>query len=184
MLGRQGSLRSAAAELGVTPGAVSQQVIKAEAQLGCRLFERGPSGMELTAKGQQVADQFGLGFRMLAEGVALASDRRSDVITIAVPPIFAGRWLVWPLNRFNKAYPEIKVRVNAAVDLVDLRTGDADAAIRIGRGNWTGAVADKLFTERVFPICAPDLAEKIKTPEDLLRVPVIRDINSIVGWNV
>ena len=44
-VGRLGNLRAAADEIGVTPGAISQQVQKTEAQLGCRLFERRPKGM-------------------------------------------------------------------------------------------------------------------------------------------
>ncbi|MEP3947251.1 LysR substrate-binding domain-containing protein [Ascidiaceihabitans sp.] len=184
VLGRCGNLRDAAQELGVTSGAVSQQIIKAEAQLDCRLFERNPKGMVPTKIGQQVAEQLTQGFLSLAHGVALATEKRPDAITIAVPPIFAGKWLVWRLDRFSQAHPEVKVRIDASVDLVDPRMGEADACIRVGYGDWPGVLADELFPQRVFPVCAPHLAQRINGPEDLRQVPIVRDTNTMFGWDV
>ncbi|MEP4196805.1 MAG: LysR substrate-binding domain-containing protein [Aliishimia sp.] len=184
VVARCGTLQDAARELGVTPGAVSQQIIKAEAQVGRRLFERTPKGMVPTRTGQQVAHYLLAGFQSITHAVAIAQERRSDTITIAVPPIFAGKWLVCRLNRFAKAHPEIKVRIDASVDLIDLRTGDADACIRVGFGDWSGVVAEELFVQRVFPVCAPSLSDDLTNPEDLKRVPIIRDINNMFSWNV
>jgi len=184
VLGRHGNLRDSAKELGVTPGAVSQQIIKAEAQLDCRLFERQPKGMVLTKIGRQVADELTDGFLSLAQGVALATTKRSDTITISVPPIFAGKWLVWRLDRFHQAHPEIKIRIDASVELVDLRTGDADACIRVGLGDWPGVLANELFPQRVFPVCAPHIAQEMNNLEDLGKFPVIRDTNAMFKWDV
>ncbi len=64
-VGRLGSLQSAAEELGVTVGAISQQVIKAEAQLGRQIFERTPKGMVVTETGAGVLARLEEGFRAL-----------------------------------------------------------------------------------------------------------------------
>jgi len=184
VVARCGTLQDAARELGVTPGAVSQQIIKAEAQLGRRLFVRTPKGMVATQTGQQVADHLTVGFQSITRAVALASEHTCDAITIAVPPIFAGKWLVWRLSHFAAKHPEIKVRIDAGVDLVDPRTGDADACIRVGLGDWPGVVCEELFPQRVFPVCAPGLAEQLTKPEDLARMPIIRDMNAMFSWDV
>ncbi len=184
VVARRGTLQDAGRELGVTPGAVSQKIIKAEAQLGCRLFERTPKGMVPTRTGQQVTDHLSEGFGSILQAVEIASKRTTDAITIAVPPIFAGKWLVWRLNRFSAKHPGIKIRIDASVDLVDPRTGEADACIRVGLGDWPGVLSEELFPQRIFPVCAPSLVEQLKTPEDLTRVPIIRDTNTMFSWDV
>lgn len=181
---RLGTLREAAEELGVTPGAVSQQIIKAEDQLGCRLFERVSKGLVPTSIGQQVADHLSAGFRSIARGVALVKERPTNTITISVPPIFAGKWLVWRLNGFAEQHPEIRVRIDATVSLIDLRMGDADACIRVGRGDWPDVQMEKLLAQRVFPVCAPSLSEKLTTLADLSQVPIIRDTHSMFEWDL
>jgi len=180
---RKQGLKEAAEELGVTPGAVSQQINKAEAQLGCRLFKRTPNGLKPTKLGIEVAAHLNEGFQSLAHGVALAKERPSKSVTIAVPPIFAGKWLVWRLHRFNNTHPDIRVRIDASVDLVDPNTNEADACIRVGAGDWPGVDLERLFAQRVFPVCAPVFAPQLQSLGDLLQVPIIRDTRAMFSWN-
>ena len=99
-VGRLGSLQAAADELGVTIGAVSQQVIKSEAQLGRPLFERTPKGMTVTETGASILARLREGFQALSAAVALAQHRDDNILTISVAPVFAARWLVYRLDRF------------------------------------------------------------------------------------
>lgn len=181
---RLGSLRMAADELGVTPGAVSQQIIKAEGQLDRTLFVRHAKGLTPTDLGREVAAHLADGFAALARGVALTRRSASDAITISVAPVFAGKWLVWRLGRFAEAHPGMRVRIDADVALVEPRPGEVDACIRVGWGDWSGVSAEELYPQRVFPVCAPDMAERLSSVSDLARVPIIREPRSMFGWDV
>ena len=181
---RLGGLRAAADELGVTVGAVSQQVQKTEAQLGRRLFERSAQGLQPTPLGADVVRRLGAGMAELAAGVALATGERDATLTISVAPVFAGKWLVWRLKAFNEAFPDVRVRVNADIALIDPGVGGVDACIRVGLGDWPGVKARKLLDHRVFPVCSPTLATQLRTPADLAAVPVIRDAGATFDWDV
>jgi DNA-binding transcriptional LysR family regulator len=181
---RLGSLRAAAGELGVTPGAVSQQIIKAEAQLDRQLFERLPKGLVPTAIGRQFAEHLNDGFREIAKGINVTRPNATDAITISVAPVFAGKWLVWRLSRFSAENPSIRVRIDASVDVIDPRANSVDACIRVGWGDWPNVRAEKLFDQRVFPVCAPELADTIVAPSDLTKVPIIQEPTSMFGWDV
>lgn len=180
--GRLGSLTAAAEELGVSLGAVSQQVLKAEAQLGQAVFLRGPHGLEATAFGRVVLSHLHEGFRHLAAVAALRQARTNKTLTVSAPPILAAKWLVPRLSRFAERAPELKLRIDASVDLVDLDHSDIDAAIRVGKGNWPGVTTVHLLDQRVFPVCSPRLAATLKKPIDLAGVPVLRDRGAMFTW--
>jgi LysR family glycine cleavage system transcriptional activator len=182
-VGRLGSLRAAADEIGVTPGAISQQVQKAEAQFGCALFERRAKGMMLTPRGQDVLRHLTNGMSELSAAVALALHHQEDTLTVSVAPVFAGKWLVWRLNGFHQAHPHIRIRVDATSAFVDPNTSDIDVCIRVGSGRWPGVIAKKLADQKVFPVCSQPIAAQINSHQDLSRVPVIRDQGEMFGWN-
>ena len=182
-VGRLGGLRAAAEEIGVTVGAVSQQVQKTEAQLGRRLFERRPKGLVPTPQGAEVLRHLTGGLSELSAAVALAGRGRDDVLTVSVAPVFAGKWLVWRLTDFNERHPEIRIRVEATLALADPNLSDVDACIRVGKGPWPEVEAEKLLEHRVFPVCCPALAARIRSPRDLGRVPIIRAAATMFGWN-
>lgn len=182
--GRLGGLRAAAEELGVTVGAVSQQILKTEEQLGRPLFERRPRGLEPTPFGAAVCERLTAGFAEISAAVALADRRREDVLTVSVAPVLASKWLVWRLDRFTKAHPEIRVRIDASLALVDLAGSDVDVCVRVGRGDWLGVRAERLIDQLVFPVCAPALAARLERPADLARVPVLRETQGMFSWDV
>jgi len=181
--GRLGSLRAAAAELGVTIGAVSQQVLKAEDQFGRPVFERHPKGLRPTAFGQELLRYLSAGFAEISAGVALANRRREGVLTVSVAPVFASKWLVWRLQRFREQHPDIRVRIDADVALVDPNASGVDVCIRVGRGDWPNVRAERLLDQFVFPICSATLAERLQHPRDLAQVPIIREPTPMFGWD-
>jgi LysR family glycine cleavage system transcriptional activator len=178
---RLGSLARAADDIGVTPGAVSQQVLRAERQLGLTLFERRPSGMVPTARGADITAQLVRGFAELTAAVSRAQ-RADDALTVSVAPIFAARWLIWRLPRFRAAHPEVRVRLDAELALLDPTAGEADLCIRLGPGGYPGVTAEWLMPQVIFPVCAPDIAARLADPADLARVPVIREPRANYGW--
>lgn len=182
--GRLGSLQKAADELGVSIGAVSQQIIKAERQRGRQLFERTPRGLDPTDLGRTVLPRLHAGFRELESALAVLRGDDETTLVISVAPVFASKWLVPRLARFSRLFPGIRVRLDASVELVDPDATDVDLAVRVGAGNWPGVEASFLMPQEVFPVCAPVLAAGLSVPRDLLSLPVLRDVNSTLGWNI
>jgi DNA-binding transcriptional LysR family regulator len=179
---RLGSLARAAEELRVSPGAVSQQVARAEASLGFALFERGPRGMQPTARGQEICGLLTAGFVQLTRAVTTADAARDAVLTVSVAPVFAARWLIWRLPQFQAEHPEVKVRLDASLGLVDPASGDVDLCIRVGQGGYRAVETERLFPQVIFPVCAPAVAELVRRPEDLMAVPIISEPHPTYGW--
>ncbi|MEQ8968268.1 MAG: LysR substrate-binding domain-containing protein [Azospirillaceae bacterium] len=180
---RLGTLARAAAELGVSPGAVSQQVIKTERQLGRALFERRAGGLVPTAAARPVLERLTAGFDELSRAVALATARPSNALTVTVAPVLAAKWLVPRLARFTAAHPALRVRIDASLGIVDLDRDDIDLGIRVGDGGWPGVRAEKLMSHRIFPVAAPALAARLREPADLAHVPIVRDHGTMIAWS-
>lgn len=183
-VGRLGSLRAAADELGVSSGAVSQQIIKCEAQLGVPVFDRTGRGVVPTAFGRALLGRLTAGFRALDEAVALTRHHADTILTVSVAPVFASKWLVPRLSGYSRQHPDIQVRLDASVAMVDPDASDIDIAIRVGDGNWPGVATDFLLAQEVFPVCAPDMAKGIAAPADIVTLPIVRDANSTLSWDV
>ena len=181
---RLGSLQAAASELGVSIGAVSQQVIKAEAQLGYPVFQRLPKGMVPLDTARPMLARLTDGFRNLSEAVAVGRPRDDKLLTISVAPVFAARFLVHRLDRFTALHPEIRLRIDATTALADFITDGVDIGIRVGAGKWQGVNADLLLPQLVFPVCAPALAERLREPKDILNLPTIIDGHAMFSWDV
>ncbi|MCB1487724.1 MAG: LysR family transcriptional regulator [Bauldia sp.] len=183
-VGRLGSLRAAAEEFGVSTGAVSQQLLKCEAQLGRSVFDRTSRGVVPTAFGRELLGQLTSGFRILDGAVGLAHRHSDSILTISVAPVLASKWLVPRLADYQRRHPDIQVRLDASVAMVDPDASDIDIALRVGKGDWPGVASDFLLPQEVFPVCAPDLAARIRKPRDLLALPIVRDANSNISWDI
>ncbi|MCT8999955.1 LysR substrate-binding domain-containing protein [Chelativorans intermedius] len=181
---RLGSLAAAAEELGVSVGAVSQHVLRCERQLGQAVFERTRKGLVPTAFGRRIAGWLSEGFGRLDEAVALSRRHADTVLTISAAPVLAAKWLVPRLSRFSARHPELRLRLDASVALVNPDASDIDLAFRVGKGGWPGVRAERVLDLAVFPVCAPALCERLKTPRDLLRAPIVRDANSNLSWDL
>lgn len=179
---RLGSLAAAGRELGVSPGAVSQQVARLEETLGLRLFIRRPGGMVAAEGKADIFRLLGQGFDRLSAAVDLTRKDRQSMLTVSCAPIFAARWLIWRLRGFTRANPDIRIRIDSDTALIDPNDGTADFAIRIGNGPYEGVEVERLFPQRIVPVCHADIAATLHSPQDLLNVPIIRDTRSNYGW--
>lgn len=181
---RLGGLEPAAAELGVTIGAVSQQVRRAELRLGVALFERGPRGLRPAPALMAQLPVLRRSFVALGEAAA-ALDAHADggVLTLTVGSVFASRWLIARLGRFTAAHPDLEFRMVATGKLVDLSRSDIDCAIRFGGGHWPGVRAEPLGGRIVLPVAAPALAARVHRPADIAALPVILDQATMLSWD-
>lgn len=182
IVSRTRSLAPAAKELGVTPGAVSQHLRRAEARLGVQLFARTSSGLVPTAALVAVQPMLRTGFQALADASAALRQRQDNVLTITVGNVFASRWLVWRLNRFYSRAPEIELRIVTTGKLVDLARPDIDCGVRFGNGAWPELRAELLGGRAYMPVCTPELADRLKVPTDLSNVPIIDDPAGMLLW--
>ena len=180
---RTGSLGRAADELGVTIGAVSQQLRKAEEALGVPLFERRPGGLVPTAAQARMQPHLDIAFRHLADAVSAATSDQERVLTITAAPDFASRWLVPRLSRFTQAQPQVELHFISTAEILDLARADIDLGLRMGRGHWPNVEAELLVGQAIFPACTPALAARLREPADLVHVPVLRDSGILLGWS-
>lgn len=180
---RTGTLAAAAEELGVTAGALSQRLGKAEKALGQPLFLRASTGLTPTDACARIAPRLTAAFTELSGALDDLREEAESVLTITVAPIFASRWLIWRIGRFNERHPGVSVRLVPGVPLVDLDRSGHDAGIRVLPASAARpANAVKLLDQRVFPVMSPALARGVKVPDDLLRLPVIRENERLQGW--
>jgi DNA-binding transcriptional LysR family regulator len=183
-VGRLGSLQAAADELGVSIGAISQQVSKTEAQLGHPIFDRTGKGLVATEIGRPVLARLTEGVQKLSEAVAIAQRRDNNCLTISVAPVFASRWLVRRFDSFAREHPEIVLRIDATMRLIDPATSDVDLGIRVGDGHWTDVQSELLLEQQVYPVCAPELARGLTKPADVLALPAVIDSRAMFKWDV
>ncbi len=169
--GRHLSFAKAAAELHVTPAAISHQIKVLEEFYGTPLFHRMTRAMRLTEAGERALPALSQGFDTLEKGAEmLRAHAESDVLTISVSPSFGAMWLVPRLERFRSRHPDIEIRIDGTDRLVDLVRGDADAALRYGAGVYEGVQVDRLFGQVNTPVCSPTLLSgepPLRQPADL-----------------
>jgi LysR family glycine cleavage system transcriptional activator len=159
--------------LNVTQTAISHQIKRLEQELGVRLFVRQNRALELTPQAREYLP----GIRAAFNDLRLATDRllrkdNANVLTVSTLTSLAVKWLLPRLPAFQAAHPTIDVRITTSAALVDFKSGDVDAAIRYGRGQWPGLRADWLMADEMFPVCSPALlagTKPLKTPEDLVH---------------
>ena len=179
---RQGSFVGAAAELGVTPAAVSQQVKALEARMATALFRRLAHGLMLTETGARLLPTLSDAFDRVAEATTgLAARAPSGVITVTLLPALAAGWLVPRLGRFRRAYPEIDLVLRTDRRLLDFGRDDIDVAIRFGRGPFRGLAAHRLMDEEVTPVASPRLLHgrgPIRSLADLAGEVLLHDIDA------
>lgn len=182
IVGRTNALGPAAKELGVTPGAVSQHVRRAEERLGVQLFSRTPTGLIPTPELIAVQPLLRTGFQALADAGQILRGTQDNVLTITVGNVFASSWLVWRLARFAEIAPDIEVRIVTTGKLLDLARPDIDCGIRLGTGDWPGVRSEMLGGRTYFPVCTPKMAEQLASPADLGNVPIIQDPMGMLVW--
>lgn len=180
---RLGSLSAAASELNVSASAVSQQIKRTEKQLGQTLFERTPGGLVLTEFGTVFTARLGAGFRELAQAVALADETSECTLVVSVAPAFASKWLLPRLSRHFARHPNVLLRIDASGRIADLGHSDIDIGIRMGDGKWPGVRAELLLAQEVFPVCAPSIAARLKSIQDLAQTCAITDERSMISWD-
>jgi LysR family glycine cleavage system transcriptional activator len=149
---RTENFTAAAAELGMTQAAVSYQVKSLEERLGAPLFVREKGRARLTALGARLLPALSSAFDGIEAAFASHREEDESLLTVTTTHTFANTWLAWTLGSFQMQHMDLAVRMTTSNDLVDLRSGDADVAIRAGRGEWEGLEQHRLFETSFTPM--------------------------------
>ena len=172
------SFTLAAQELNLTQSSISRQVAALERQVGRPLFVRRTRALELTPAGTRLLRSVQQAVHLVDRTVnEVRGEGHASRITVATYASFASLWLVPRLATFQRAHPNIEIRIDAGDRFVDLETDEVDLAIR-----WTKAAnvpggALALLEEVVTPALSPLLLERsgarLKAVEDLYRFPLL-----------
>ncbi|MBX5088560.1 LysR substrate-binding domain-containing protein [Rhizobium lentis] len=183
--GRRLNFRAAAEELGVTQGAVAQQVRALEDQLGLRLFLRLSRGLALTAYGTGYLAEVSRAFDTLAEATGRLLDR-PETVTISVTPTVATKVLIPRLAELYAALPNIDLRTMATEALSDFDRDQVDIAVRLTRPPFpTNLEAQLLFRQDLVAVASPRLVKGLTLPltgEELRKLPLLHDSHD--HWRV
>ncbi|MBA2674621.1 LysR substrate-binding domain-containing protein [Ramlibacter sp.] len=148
------SFKEAAAELFVTPTAVSHQIRHLEELVGQKLFERNGRSIALTRAGERFFPVLRDGFDRIAQSVA-DLQRQEDTLAISVTPAFAAMVLIPRLSQLRQLHPGITLRVEASERLVDLRKAEADLAVRYGTERARPVQSQVLYRDRYIAVASP-----------------------------
>lgn len=180
---RTGSFTAAAAELLLTPSAVSHAIRKLEQSLGATLFERAGRAVRLTPEGDALMLHIGRGFEELRRGMEAVSTHAPGLLRLHCAPSFAAQWLAPRLSRFLADCPGIEIQLAAGTDYLQFQSDEFDADIIYGTPRQEGLIVLPLGEEIITPLCTPALAAAIHAPADLLGHLLIDGYNRTVRWS-
>ena len=180
---RHMSFTEAARELSITQSAVSQRVKLLEHRLGQPLFVRHARSLELTEAGRAYAPTVRDAFERLDLATEEVFGPGSDEpCTVRITPGFMLFWLSPRLHRFRDRHPDITLRLATSVWDAEFTLEGVDLEIRYGWGDWTDASSRRLTWERAFPVCAPGVAARLKSPADLAGETLLHVVGFETGW--
>ena len=173
--------------LNVTHGAVIQQVRALEERLGATLVIRESHGVRLTEEGALLAHELASGFASIRRGVETVSDAIAQrPVQVSMSPAFAVSWLMPRLADFQREHPEITLLLNPTSELVDLKPGGIDLAIRYTDRRRAKDDLDVVLLADMVVVGTPALLgrRRIRREADLADVPWLQELgtNEVADW--
>ncbi len=180
------SFTLAATELHLTQSAVSRQVSALESDVGHRLFIRKTRALALTPAGERLARTTRQALSAVDRAVdEIRGNTASPRVSVTTFSSFASLWLVPRLTAFQRAYPNIEIRIDAQGRRVDLEAEGVDIALRRCRPQDAPAGAVPLLEEDMTPALSSELLNRfggrLQSPADLLRIPRIEIEDDLPG---
>lgn len=172
---RLGGFANAAEELCVSPGAVSQHVRGLEEWLGAELFERRSQGVRLTALGRAALPGLEAAFDAMGAAVhGLRAGARQGTLHVAALPSVAQLWLSPRLPAVRAALPGLRLSVSALETPPNLAREIFDLSLFIRPPG--GAAGERVLApDLIGPVCAPQIAARLRAPADLAGETLLHD---------
>jgi LysR family glycine cleavage system transcriptional activator len=180
------SFKAAAAELNVSPSAISHQIRRLEKELNCRLMQRDRNGVVLTAQGERYAFGVMRGIERIQEATEELLSDTGNCLTLQTYSTFAIRWLVPRLSKYSRATGQKPIRLVTSQSDVDFSVDAVDACIMIGHPQDPQVAYRPMFNSQVFPVASPDYVKRfgpITEPSDLRDHPLLQVYPSADDWS-
>lgn len=169
-----GSLAKAAAQLALTPAAVSQQIRQLEEQLGSALFLRTQSGVVLTETGKEYLRYVTEAFDILHLGQQNIRDAvRAPKLTIYALPALASNWIMPRLASWREQCPDVDLALHGTHAQVDFQAMPADFVLCFGKDRYPQLEKQWLFHDEVLPVASPALLQRFAAEAIFSRAPLI-----------
>jgi len=178
------SFKDAAADLGLSPSALSRQIQALEAHLGVGLFRRLNPGLEITDDGRRYLASVNRALAELRRGQAALAPRTGPLRVSALES-FTESWLIPHLAEFEHAYPGIELQVEATLRYADFTRDPVDVAIRFGTGPWPDLHSEPIVDMAYFPVCSPALLQgdaPLSAPAELRSHTLIHVSQTPDAW--
>lgn len=189
-----GSFSAAARRLSLTPGGVSKNVAKLEADLGVRLFHRSTRSLTLTEAGEQFLAQVSGGLDAIQSAIASTSTvagQPAGILKVGMAMAFGRDHILPLLGEFLESYPAIKPDWRFDNRQVDLIGEGFDVAIGGGIDIAPGVVVRELAKVHLILVASPAyLASQLtpSTPADLSRLHALirysQTTNRTTPWHL
>lgn len=179
---RCGGMSAASVELNVTPGAVSQRVLRLEARIGTKLFERQKSGLALTAAGSLMLDAINSTALTLNSALARLAEPSRSSIVVSCGPSLTTEWLMPNLAEFYAEFPGIELLVRsetAQPSAAWMAREGIDVLIHYSHQRLADLVELASLQEWTFPVCSPAyLARLAQLPRERRAVVLMHDADA------
>lgn len=173
------SFTSAGRELDLTQTAISHQIKNLEERLGTKLFIRRRNQLQLTPDALEYVKSVREAINLLSMATERAKgEKTNDFLTISCLPTYAVKCLLPALAEFQRAYPEITVKLFASASFDQFKRSSYDVAIRYGTGHWPVLRVDHLNDEKFFPVCSPKLLGESGPGSNLDRLARMKQIRT------
>lgn len=173
---RLGSVTAAAAELSLTQGAVSRQLLALEEQIGEPVFRREKKRLFLTQAGSEYTREIREALGQISSAtVKLKANPSGGGLSLAILPAFGMRWIAPRLSDFANRHPEVTVNLGTRLVPFDFQHEPFDAAIHYGRADWPEAEHMMLMSEIVVAVGSPSFLRdaKIASTQDVFDHPLM-----------
>ena len=179
------NITHAANALNISQSSASYHIKKLEDELNASLFERSREGLILTSNGENLATHVSNGLRSIQIGLEKASDQ-SEIVRIAILPLFASRWLSPRLGDFWDAHPNTQLSFRSQNNTFAERerpSDFADLGIVWGQGDWVDFESIRLWPEKMVVVCSPGyLRENPIREESDLKNRALLHVDDETRW--
>lgn len=154
---RAGSMSAAAVQLNVTAGAVSQRVLRLEARMMEKLFQRDKGRIALTSAGSIVLEAMNGVSTTLTNGLSRLRQPQHDSIVVSCAPSLAMEWLMPHLQEFYRECPDVELTVRSEMSLPTaewMKTEEVDVVITHNRARPADLIELASLQELTFPVCS------------------------------
>ncbi len=171
------SFTAAAAEIGLTQSAVSQQIKALETRLRVALFNRLPRGLALTDDGRRLLPHVSAALERLTAATDMFDVGPSDELLTIATSVSIAQWVLAPrLDEFTAVHPHLRVRLLSAIWPDDFQSAMADVEIRFGSSKQAGKNAHALTPNRLIALTSPKLTCRLP------QAQLIETVGTSDGW--